>query len=461
MNKNWEMHVSTVFVFWALFFVMCTYAHFKTFYLFINAYIIPLCLFHLGIVIPNAYGMLSNFKWDKSSSFHMWLEYASWYVVLSVACIGVGVGLSMKNKKIIVVSDGIRFKITQTFNKLYLDGIGLLIASVIFLIMALISLGNLFAYSRADFFHGVGDTRGLGLFMMCLPSAAIVLMIGACSRKEKIFAATISLITFAVFLLSGYRSAALFPALVGVIIWVKVKNKIPLVVSLSAILFVLFIIPVIGMLRSVGPYNEMNTQHFKKSIQKANIENSFIELGSTIGVLAHTLRLVPAVDDYRYGITYVKSFRDSIPNIMPEMNKSYRKESSNRAMLDHKVIGKMAVPSDWITYRIAPDKYHKGEGVGFSAIGEPYLNFGIVGVVIFFLSIGYCLGRLDDSYLLDKPNLLLFLCAMFWFLIRTVRNDFSNFIKPAIFIFIIVVIWRFTACALLKNLKNNKLVKIK
>lgn len=456
-NKNWEMNVSVVFIFWAICFILCTYARFKTLYLFINAYIMPLCLFHLGIVIPNGLKFFDNFTWQNSASFQVWLEHASWYVILSLACIGVGFGFSIRKKNLLIYNDDVKLKIKKVFNNLFLDGIGLLIASVTFLIMAFVSLGNLFNYSRADFFHGVGDTRGLGLFMMCLPSAAVLLMIGATSPKEKFFAKIIAFCSFSLFLLSGYRSAALFPTLVGVIIWVKVKNKIPIVISVCLIFFVLFTIPIVGMLRSYGPYNEINIQHIKKSIEQSNVNDAFIELGSTIGVLAHTLRLVPDKDEFRYGMTYVKALQDSIPNIMPEMNKSYRKESSNKAMLDNKVIGKMVVPSDWVTYRIAPDKYHKGEGVGFSAIGEPYLNFGIVGVVIFFVAIGYCLGRLDDSYLLDKPNLLLFICAMFWFLIRTVRNDFSNFIKPAIFILIILTIWRMSACILIKSVKQKKL----
>ena len=83
-----------------------------------------------------------------------------------------------------------------------------------------------------------------------------------------------------------------------------------------------------------------------------------------------------------------------------------------------------------------------GEGVGFTAIGEPYLNFGLPGVIAFFLALGYLLGRLDQVNLLERPGLLVFASAILWHLIQTVRDDFSNFIKPMLFTYVFLLCWR-------------------
>jgi oligosaccharide repeat unit polymerase len=100
------------------------------------------------------------------------------------------------------------------------------------------------------------------------------------------------------------------------------------------------------------------------------------------------------------------------------------------------------IPSDWITYRLKPDKFAVGEGVGFTGIGEPYINFGYPGVVAFFLLLGYAFARMECAILLRRPLLVLFCSTMLWALISTVRQDIGNFFKPVVFISIILLGWR-------------------
>jgi hypothetical protein len=58
---------------------------------------------------------------------------------------------------------------------------------------------------------------------------------------------------------------------------------------------------------------------------------------------------------------------------------------------------------------------------------------------------GCVFGRLDATNLLYSRAMLLFSAAFLWPIIRTVRNEFSNFIKPAIFILILLGCWRLGA----------------
>ena len=442
VHANWSISVTLLSIFWIVTYILYTYCRFKTFYLLASAYILALSLFHLGTIIPASLGLIDNIVWEPVGYLARWQERSGWFTVLSLSCLGIGVGISAKFSAETGLKRPVVAVRNHALSSIYLDGIGLFVSSLVFLCMAIYSFGNLLNYSRVEFFRTASDTRGLGLFMMVLPSAAVLLAIGARSKIEKIFSIFVALSSFCMFLFSGYRSAALFPALVGIILWEKVGKKISFVFAVSAVAFVIFVIPVIGMLRGMGPYKNINSQTIEKSVKKTSSQDAFIEMGGTAGVLAHVLRLVPDQDPYRFGVTYVKAFRDSIPNIMPKMGESYRTQSRQEAFYDPYAIGSMAVPSDWITYRVARDKFNKGEGLGFSAIGEPYLNFGTVGVVVFFVVLGFLLGRLDGVNLLEHPKLLIFACAMFWPLVRTVRNDFSNFIKPAIFMFIIICIWR-------------------
>lgn len=442
-HSDWPIYVSVTSLVWLATYFICSYAQFKTPYLFTSAYIVPLCLFHLGVVIPHALG-LSTVSGLTTGSFAPWLERAGWYTVLALGCIGLGFGLSLKRtnfrirKHIVDLSTA-----NKTLAMVYWDGIGLLIASAIFLGMAISSFGNLLNYSRVDFFRlNAGDTRGLGAFTMILPVAIIFLVIGARKRWEKIVTSAFAAFCFFIILLSGTRSGALFPLLVGTILWVKVGRKVPIAIAISTLAFVLIAIPAIGLLRDTGQaFGKIDQQEIIASAENAKIENGFMEMGQTGGVLAHILRLVPGKDPYRYGETYLHALRDSIPNIGISQNKSERLKAKSEALTNPEAILNL-IPSDWITYRLDPTRFAAGEGLGFSGIGEPYLNFGFMGVVTFFILLGFLLGRLESVNLLNRPKLLIFSGVALWPLIPLVRNDIGNFTKPVAFTLIVLLIWR-------------------
>jgi oligosaccharide repeat unit polymerase len=444
LHDNWAIIVSFLCLSWIGIYMVCSSLEFKSLYLFTSAYIIMLSLFHLGITIPHSLAFIGGLDWLSFGMMAKWYERAGWYTALALGCLGIGFGISLMSLRIRakpLTTNSQRIG-DRLLNTIFWDGFGLLLASSVFLLMAIQSFGDLTSYSRVDFFRTSKDTRGFGVFLMVLPAAVTMLMIGANRHFKKLFAISVASISFIILLLSGYRSSALYPLLIGIIIFVKVGKKIPFHFSVSIIFLVIIIIPIIGMLRGMGPYNKLNLLTIEKSMKNTKAQDTFVELGGTAGVLAHVVRLVPEIDSYRYGTTYIRAFRDSIPNIMPNMSASYRAKSKQEALVDPSAISKMVVPSDWITYRVDRERFNTGEGLGFSAIGEPYINFGIIGVVIYFILLGYFLGRLDGINLLEHPKILVFSCSMLGPLIGTVRGDFGNFVKPAIFITIILGIWR-------------------
>jgi oligosaccharide repeat unit polymerase len=95
-----------------------------------------------------------------------------------------------------------------------------------------------------------------------------------------------------------------------------------------------------------------------------------------------------------------------------------------------------------MSYRILDDiSFSLGYGTGFTAIGEPYVNFGLPGVILFFALLGFLLGWLDQKSLLEHPGWLLFVSVAFWHFTNTVRNDMPNFTKPLAFLYVCLLIW--------------------
>ena len=240
---------------------------------------------------------------------------------------------------------------------------------------------------------------------------------------------------------AGYRSSALFPALVGVALWVKSGRKLPLPVAIGGVVLALTLIAASGYLRTMGKYSELGVNDVSTALSEAKMEDSISEMGASVKALANVLRLVPKTDEYRYGSSYFRAITDSIPNVGFKINTATSREyvikNKNK---DPGVIARMR-PADWLTYRIAPWHFRQGYGVGFSAIAEPFLNLGTAGVFFFFVALGYGLGRLDSMPIYQSPYIFIFSVSMLWPLIRTVRNDSANFFKPMIFTLIILSIW--------------------
>ncbi len=453
-NKdNWKTYVSFVSLFLLASYLLLSYFYFKTPYLFCSGYILPLSIFHLGITIPDSFNILLNFGWGENK-FNKWIELSGWYVILSISMIILGwciaCLLNTKRKRPI---NPRRFASNKRI--LYLDGVYLLALSILFILYAYATLGDLTRYSRVDFFRGIGDTRGIGLFLMTFPSCIILITLGAANKKQKMISYLVAIVGISILLLSGYRSAALFPVLAGLILWNKTRNRIPKYITVSIFIITIIIIPATGYLRSIGPYRNINAESISTAVEKSTVNETMRTMGQTGGILAHILKLVPKEDPYRYGNSYLDAVRNSAPNLSLTTRKSTRKETKESGLNKTNIVRNLS-PSEWLTYRIAYQKFLNGEGVGFSAIGEAHLNYGVLFVVIFFMLLGLILGKLDSMDIRNHPNIVFFGATMYWPLMRSVRNDFSTFVKPAVFMLIFIIIWRLLKHYIYKPVRNNQ-----
>ncbi len=439
-NESWTLLVTLTVGVWLCVYVYSTYVQFRSVYLLTTAYIFPLCVFHFGAVIPDAIGWFEVPGWSDGP-LAAWLGRAGWYTAIALGSIGIGFALSLSSARMSAMRKAVAPAVARNSLQLaYWAGTGLLVASMVFLIMGIHSVGNLLEISRTDIFVGVGDSRGLGAFISVFPGAVILMVIGAQTRKQKIFAWFIAGISFVVVTLSGYRTQAFYPVLIGMVIWVKSGRRVPTMLAVGTVAMILFLIPIIGTLRAVDAYKDINLNTIGAATEGAQIERGLMEMGSSLGVAAHVFRIVPDQDPYRYGTTYLVSLKEAIPNIGTSQGESIVARVRRSGIMDPDMISQMP-PASWITYRVDPIRFKVGGGIGFSAVAEPYLNFGPAGVAGFFIILGFLLGKLEQKNLLMHPKTLVLTAAVFWALAQTVRNTLGGFIKPAAFVVICLFIW--------------------
>lgn len=442
-SSEWPYWVSVAFLFWALIYLFATYKYFRTCYLFLSAYILCLAVFHLGHLFAQVFG-LYDLQYLTRGEMAFWYQLAAWYVNLAFACIGVGAALALQPGRAMrsPIKSADSREIEANLNYAYWIGFALLLAASVALVLVLGSVGNILQYSRAQIFEGIGDTRGLGFFLLVAPSAMVLMVATAHTKIQRRFSYTVCLLLVLTVFFLGYRSSVLFPGLIAAILWIKLGKKIPTPVAIVAVLIVLIAIPSVRYLRAQGSYQEISTTDLRASFEESrDTKNILIELGGVSSVVAYVIKTVPEEWPFRYGQSYLLAIEQAIPNVGRDAEDSFRTDFLSRGFVDRDALSTMH-PADWYTYIVDRWLFDRGGGAGFSTIAEAYLNFGAMGIVFYFSGLGFLLARLDQVDLRTSPKLLVFSGAMIWPLLKTVRNSFGVFLKPVAFIVVSIIIWR-------------------
>jgi oligosaccharide repeat unit polymerase len=442
IGENWATPIALVTLIWLGCYSATTWLYFGHPYLFSNAYVAALAIFHLGLLVPFGLGMVDVPAWETSQG--RWIRVAGWYVALALAMFGIGLAISClrhRQRRAIHESSEQAALTEQNLARLRNLGIGLAIAAVLGLVIATFRLGNLLAYTRFDLFFRSSDPRFLSLFFYMGPTAAVVLVITARTHAQKLASYGYAAAIFLVVLLSGNRSWALFPMMAGVVLWVKVGRKLPLTVAAGLVAAVLIAIPTIAMVRSLGSYEDISLRDIQAAREQSTVKAALIEMGSTLNALAVTLEFIPEVEPYRWGKPFLIYLRQAIPNVGLTANQDYARDTVYaKLMSDPKAVLDLE-PADWTSWKVIPESFLYGAGTGFSAVAEPYFSFGYLGVLVWFLAMGAFLGRMDLKDLRLDFRWLVFGAIFFWSLPVTSRNSFGVFTKPAALILAVLAIW--------------------
>lgn len=437
-STNWTESIAALTACWTLIYLVTTRRATKTYYLISSAFLLVLVLFHLSHIFVHALD-IERFAPFIRGDMMIWYIKGGWCILMAVGSYGIGVALGLLN-------GGYRFRpaseatIERNYELVYWCGLGLIVASLVAILHLVLTVGNIFAHSRAEIFGGVGDTRGFGFALFILPSGLLLLAVSARTAKRKAYALGLSVVVSLFILFLGYRSSAMFPGLIGIILWRKSGKRIPVVLLVGALVFVLLVIPVIKHLRQMGAYNQIDAADLAASFEQSEgVGDVFIELGAIAGVVSNVLKWVPSESDFRWGHSYARAFWESVPNLGLSISKSSRDlqgMNGNKALAVEELR-----PPEWYIYKYNRWMFETGGGGGFSAVAEAYFNFGYPGVVIVFILFGYFLVRIDVSRFELSPTLMVFCCIGLWPLLTTIRNDFSCFVKPAMFAAIAVLLW--------------------
>jgi hypothetical protein len=436
-------NVSLAALLWLVVYLTSTTRVFGTAYLLSTAYILALFLFHFGLIAQDGFGIVNVVEYR--GGFGHWITLAGWYSNLALGCLGFAFAATClySHPPPPIAREAAARLAIRNLNRLRNLGIGLCFACIVFLAIGILQVGNILSYDRLTLFFGGMDIRGIGVFVWIAPSAAVALAISAHTRRQKCWSYPIGVLVFVVMLLSGNRTMALFPLLVGVVIWVKTGRKIPILVAAGLPALILLIIPVVGTLREKGTYQDLSSHSIAESSAHASVSSALAELGQSAEVLAVTLQAIPAEEPYRIGASYLGYLRSIIPNVGPhkDFSKDPREIMKNSRSLTEGLL--RLSPSTWASVKIlgVDDALYRNFGVGFSAVAEPYFNFGYLGVVGFFLLVGFFLARMDCNDLSLEYPWLLFASIFYWQLVVTVRNDFGNFTNAASFTAISLGVW--------------------
>jgi hypothetical protein len=169
----------------------------------------------------------------------------------------------------------------------------------------------------------------------------------------------------------------------------------------------------------------------ERTWERIHLLDGVIEMGSSLQPLVHTLGYMES-EPWRWGKTYARSLATVWPNL------ARRWEGRPYMALED------LPPNHWVTAQAAPDMYRNEGGLGFSAVAEPYMNFGVAGVLLYFCGLGAALGRAVE-FGSPRPLHRAALAAVLGPLLWTTRNSFEIFFRPAVWGLGILLVCRIAA----------------
>ena len=100
-------------------------------------------------------------------------------------------------------------------------------------------------------------------------------------------------------------------------------------------------------------------------------------------------------------------------------------------------------PSTWLARNLHPWFYDNNEGIGFSFPAEIYINFGIIGAIVFFFIIGYLLSKLYIHIIIPQVTTifrLLFYFTLVPNLLFALRQNIASISRPIFYLFLSLAI---------------------
>ena len=235
------------------------------------------------------------------------------------------------------------------------------------------------------------------------------------NRKDYTILAIPIIFMFIILMISGNRNEILYPLsmAVGIYVWKRnhiERKQVPLSILMMALFVIIVINPLISSTRKIGlGLSTLISGTF-------GFYDAIYEMGSGINTFSITLyALDTQYTSFKYGLTIL------IPIV---------------ALISlNSIVNTTTFHSEYSPTVILNNLGHYGRG--YTWICELFLNFGIIGTILFFLILGGYINSSESPRVLERKRLFFFQISplfMLW-----ARNSFNlNFI---IIIFALVINW--------------------
>ena len=375
-------------------------------------YLWTLAAFHLGLAAPWSIGL-------ESGRAPLWmlahrLDASLALLVVAFGCYQAGLTVAVWRRP-----DAGRRSAPPRMHNTVMYRCGLLIAAAGVVLLAagawMIGIDRL---AQATYFESYRLTQlydprlfisSLQVFPMGLYLAA-----AAAPARRMPWVAGLGLVwSLAVFVL-GYRGFALTPAATMLAVLHKRGFRLPRAVWAAGLAALLIAVPAARSLRD----NPLAERSLGDVALQFHPLDGLEEVGGSLRPLVHTLELMEN-EPFRWGYTYWQAIEMVLPNLALEWDSG-----------GHMPVEKLP-PSLWMARLAAPWHYYHGGGLGFSAVAEPYMNFGVAGVIAFFALLAAALVWCDRFDGLRPARVAVWAMAL-GPLLWTARNAFTVFVRPAV-----------------------------
>lgn len=375
-------------------------------------YLCVFALFHLGLALPWALGLYGGTLpgWFLSNR----LTPALALVELAVACYTAGLLFARRRQ---VGRAGLGAGPMYVNRFAFWSGVVVYLAGLLMFFLGIRSLGG-----WRFFEAGYGETYRLAaqfdprLFGTSFTVVPIGLYLAAASfpRRCVPVVIAITLLWVAGIFFLGFRGFALIPGLVVLALLRHRGCRAPAWMNAALLALVLLAIPLARAVRDQG----LSQRSFDSVWDRVRLLDGVVEMGGSLRPLVHAIHYLEN-EPRRWGKTYWKSAGAVWPNLASDW------EGARYMALDD------LPPNHWLTVQAEPDMYRHYGGLGFSAVAEPYMNFGAPGVLIYFWALGALLGR-GAAMKSTRPFPLAAWAVVLGPLLWTTRNSFEIFFRPAL-----------------------------
>lgn len=280
-----------------------------------------------------------------------------------------------------------------------------------------------------------GDFRLFNVGLILLKAGILAIFASHSPRRPSLTWAALGAAAFIVLLSAqlGDRGGLVAFAVPAAWIYSQRVRRIPVKLVVVGAAIGLLMLPAIKTYRQ--------SLKLKQALQLSPAEaatKTTYEMGTSVLVFGYTLDFIPSEKPYAYGLSYVRSVGNLIPNVGLSPGKEF---------LPSPLI---ASPEAWLTDTLNPQKYSVGGGYGYAVGAEWYFNFGLVGVLFGMIATGISLSFFRNRAQ-DGPAWLVWSALYFSLTALTVRNILGAPLKGALWPMILLLMLRLISRSVLRG----------